>query len=209
LAGSTNHPIIDRMICVPKIYEDKKLARIAGPALLCLVALLLLGRRNFFPGGAARQSAARISTVGQFRQKFGAGGGSVIIRQAVFNPRAARRCREANHSAALHRIFTLVRDGGESILTVATRVPYNQVISIATTPPARVTRSRVVFNDVGTSLKVSATILPDNQVQLRLTAAHQLLSSERSGAIDFAEEQTELIVPTASPFPWRLRCQIA
>jgi len=197
-----NHPIIDRMICVPKIYEDKKLARIAGPALLCLVALLFVWPTELFSqAGRHVKVLLESQQLGNSDRSSVQGGGSVIIRQGSVQP--AGRLGAVERQTTVRRstgIFTLVRDGGESILTVAARVPYNQVIFYRdyATGAGYLARG-VVFNDVGTSLKVSATILPDNQVQLRLTPRISYFSSERSGAIDFAEEQTELIVPNGQP----------
>jgi len=54
---------------------------------------------------------------------------------------------------------------------------------------------RIVFNDVGTSLKVHAATMPDGQIRLRLTPRISYFSIERPGAIDFTEAATELIVP--------------
>jgi len=54
---------------------------------------------------------------------------------------------------------------------------------------------RIVFNDVGTSLRVNAASLPDGQIKLRLTPRISYFSVERPGAIDFTEAATELIVP--------------
>ncbi|MBI2229035.1 MAG: hypothetical protein HYU46_08040 [Deltaproteobacteria bacterium] len=56
-----------------------------------------------------------------------------------------------------------------------------------------------MFRDVGTSLKVSAKILPDNQVLLRLTPRISYFSHERAGIVDFTEAQTELIVANGQP----------
>ncbi len=57
----------------------------------------------------------------------------------------------------------------------------------------------IVFRDVGTSLKVSARILPDNQVLVRLTPRISYFSHERAGIVDFTEAQTELIVLNGQP----------
>ncbi len=152
------------MIPVPKIYEDRKLARIAGSALLGLVALLFVWPTELYSqAGRHVKVLLESQQLGNSDRSSVQGGGSVIIR-------------------------------------LAARVPYNQVIFYRdyATGAGYLARG-VVFNDVGTSLKVSATILPDNQVQLRLTPRISYFSSERSGAIDFAEEQTELIVPNGQP----------
>jgi len=97
-------------------------------------------------------------------------------------------------------IFTLVQDGAESILTVATKVPYNQAAYYYDyAAGAGYVQRQLVFTDVGTSLRVSANILPDNQIRIELTPRISYFSAERSGAIDFTEAVTELIVPNGQP----------
>ena len=125
------------------------------------------------------------------------GTGSVIIRKGSVQP--SGRVTAADRQTTVQRtsgIFTLVLDGGESILTVATRVPqsqisyyYNYAIGVGSI------ERRIVFNDVGTSLRVGATTLPDGQIKLRLTPRISYFSIERPGAIDCTEAATELIVP--------------
>jgi len=125
------------------------------------------------------------------------GSGSVIIRKGSTQP--SGRVTAGDRQTTVQRtsgIFTLVLDGGESILTVATRVPqsqisyyYNYAIGVGSI------ERRIVFNDVGTSLRVGATALPDGQIKLRLTPRISYYSIERPGAIDFTEAATELIVP--------------
>jgi type II secretory pathway component GspD/PulD (secretin) len=52
---------------------------------------------------------------------------------------------------------------------------------------------------VGTSLRVNATVLDDNQIRVRLTPRISYFSAEKSGAVDFTEATTELIVPNGQP----------
>ena len=97
-------------------------------------------------------------------------------------------------------IFTLVQDGGESILSVATTVPYNQVgYYYNYAAGVGYIQRQIVFTDVGTSLRVSASLLSDNQIRVRLTPRISYFSAERSGAIDFTEATTDLIVPSGQP----------
>lgn len=129
------------------------------------------------------------------------GSGSVIIRRGTVNP--SGRIIANDRQTTVKRssgIFTLVLDGSASILTVATRVPQNQIgyyhnyaLGIG------YIESRIVFNDVGTSLRVGAKTLPDGQIKLRLTPRISYFSVERPGAIDFTEAATELIVPNGQP----------
>lgn len=125
------------------------------------------------------------------------GSGGVIIREGSAYP--SGRLTGGAQQTTVQRsngIFTLVVDGGESILTVATRVPqseiayyHNYALGIGAV------ERRVAFNDVGTSLRVRAATLPDGQIQLRLTPRISYFSAERPGAIDFTEAATELVVP--------------
>ncbi len=127
--------------------------------------------------------------------------GSVIIRRDTVYP--SGRVTGSDRQTTVRRssgIFTLVMDGGESILTIGTRVPqseiayyYNYALNLG------VIERRIVFTDVGTSLRVSAAALPDGQIQLRLTPRISYFSVDRPGAIDFTEAATELIVPDGQP----------
>lgn len=130
-------------------------------------------------------------------QEFVQGSGGVVIRRGTVNP--SGRVIANDRQTTVQRssgIFTLVLDGGESILTVATRVPqsqasyfYNYALGVG------YIEQRIVFNDVGTSLRVNAATLTDGQIKLRLTPRISYFSTERPGAIDFTEAATELIVP--------------
>jgi hypothetical protein len=129
------------------------------------------------------------------------GSGSVIIRRGTVQP--SGRITGADRQTTMQRssgIFTLVVDGGESILTVATRVPqveigyyYNYALGVGAI------ERRIVFTDVGTSLRVRAAVLADGHIQLRLIPRISYFSVDRPGAVDFAEAATELVVPNGQP----------
>jgi hypothetical protein len=129
------------------------------------------------------------------------GSGSVVIRRGTVQPLG--RVTGTDRQTTVQRssgIFTLVVDGGKSILTVATRVPqaeagyyYNHALGIGAID------RRIVFTDVGTSLRVSARTLADGQIQLRLIPRISYFSADRPGAIDFTEAATELAVPNGQP----------
>lgn len=129
------------------------------------------------------------------------GSGSVIIRRGNVQP--SGRVTAGDRRTTVQRstgIFTLVQDGGESILSVATTVPYNQVgYYYNYAAGGGYIQRQIVFTDVGTSLRVSASLLSDNQIRVRLTPRISYFSAERSGAIDFTEATTELIVPSGQP----------
>jgi type II secretory pathway component GspD/PulD (secretin) len=97
-------------------------------------------------------------------------------------------------------VFTLVQDGGESTLTVATQVPFQQVAfyrDYAT--GAGYVAGGVIFQDVGTSLKVQAALLPGNQIRVRLTPRISYLAADGSGAIEFTEAASDVVVPSGRP----------
>ena len=134
---------------------------------------------------------------GTTNQETVQGSGSVIIRRGSVQP--SGRVTAGERQTTVQRstgIFTLVQDGGESILTVASKVPYNQAAYLYNyAAGAGYVQRQIVFTDVGTSLRVNASVLPDNQIRVRLTPRISYFSVERSGAIDFTEATTELIVP--------------
>ena len=128
-------------------------------------------------------------------------GGVIVTERGTVRPRGSigagsteTRTRQSTG------IFTLVQDGGESTLTVATQVPYAQVAFYRdyATGAGHVVRG-IVFREVGTSLKVRANLLPGNQVRVRLTPSISWLSADGSGAIEFTEAATEVIVASGQP----------
>jgi hypothetical protein len=97
-------------------------------------------------------------------------------------------------------IFTIVQDGGESTLLVASQVPHGQAMyyrDYLTGAGYRTTG--VVFKEVGTSLKVRAMVLPENQIRMRVTPMISWFAADRSGVIEATEASTELVVPNGRP----------
>lgn len=159
------------------------------------------------PAGLYPQAGQRIKVLLESQQSGDQdsqavqGSGSVIIRRGNAQPSGRLSANESRTTVKRSTgIFTLVQDGGESILSVATRVPYEQILFYRdyATGTGYITRT-LVFDEVGTSLRVSAAVLPDNQVRVRLTPRISYFSPDRSGAIDFTEASTELIVPNGQP----------
>ena len=113
----------------------------------------------------------QIQQTGTSSQENVQGSGSVIIRRGTVYP--SGRLTAGDRQTTVQRssgIFTLVVDGGESILTVATRVPQSEVAYFHNYALGiGYIERRIVFNDVGTSLRVNAASLPDGQIKLRLT----------------------------------------
>lgn len=154
------------------------------------------------------QSRQQVKVLVEFRQASNegqdsvTGSGSVVItRRGAVQPSGRLRAGETQTTVQRSAgIFTVVQDAGESILSVATRVPYRQVLFFRDyATGAGYVASSVLFNDVGTSLIVSANILTGNQIRVRLTPRISYFSTDRSGAIDFTEASTELVVPSGHP----------
>jgi len=168
-------------------------------ALMCL----MLGMPPIGNAQSRRQIKVLVESQqsGTHSQEAVQGSGSVIIRRGSVQP--SGRVTTGDRQTTVQRstgIFTLVQDGGESILSVATQVPYNQVAYYYNyAAGSGYIQSQIVFTDVGTSLRVTASLLPDNQIRVRLTPRISYFSAERSGAIDFTEATTELIVPSGQP----------
>jgi Bacterial type II and III secretion system protein len=168
-------------------------------ALVCL----MLGMPSIGNAQTRRQIKVLVESQqsGTHNQEAVQGSGSVIIRKGNVQP--SGRVTAGDRRTTVQRstgIFTLVQDGGESILSVATKVAYSENAYYYNYAAGNGYLQRnIVFSDVGTSLRVSASLLADNQIRVRLTPRISYFSSERSGAIDFTEATTELIVPNGQP----------
>jgi hypothetical protein len=157
--------------------------------------------------GAYTQSRRHIKVVvetkqtGTSNQETVQGSGSVIVRRGGAQP--SGRLTAVEKQTTLQRssgIFTLVHDGGESILSVATRVPQNQLNFYRDYARGIGYIDRqIIFTEVGTSVRVSAGALADGQIRVKLTPRISYFSAEHSGAIDLTEATTELVVPNGQP----------
>jgi Bacterial type II and III secretion system protein len=172
--------------------DDGGMRQLLAPTLTIAVALLAV----LTPAGA--QGPRNIRVAVEFRQTVeqsrDAVQGTVRPRAGVGVESADRRVRRSTG------VFTLVQDGGESMMTVATQVPFQQVAvyrDYAT--GAGHLATGVVFQDVGTSLKVQAALLPGNQIRVRLTPRISYVAADGSGAIEFTEASTSLVVPSGRP----------
>jgi hypothetical protein len=157
--------------------------------------------------GAYAQSHRHIKVLVESRQAGKSdreelqGSGSIILRRGGAQPSA--RVTAGDKQTTVQRstgMFTLVQDGGESILSVATRVPQHQFgfYRDYASGIGYIDR-QMIFTEVGTSLRVNANALADNQIRVRLTPRISYFSAERSGAIDFTEATTEMVVPNGQP----------
>jgi len=184
--------------------REASLKDMMRPGVVAL-ALILLGGLLV---GADAQSGRQVKISFEFRQSSTQnrdavdGSGGVIITDRG-GARSSGRVgldstqRRVQTSTA---IFTIVQDGGESTLLVASQIPYTQVAYYHDyLSGAGYVASGVQFRDVGTSLRVRAAILPGNQVRVRLTPTISWFSADRSGAIEVNEASTDLVVPSGRP----------
>jgi Bacterial type II and III secretion system protein len=174
-----------------------------GVRFTVVLVCLMLGMPSTGNAQTRRQIKVLVESQqsGTQNQEAVQGSGSVIIRKGNVQP--SGRVTAGDRRTTVQRstgIFTLVQDGGESILSVATKVPYSQAAYYYNyAVGGGYIQRQIAFTDVGTSLRVSASALPDNQIRVRLTPRISYFSAERSGAIDFTEATTELIVPNGQP----------
>jgi len=141
-----------------------------------------------------RQSAA------EERTGLDGGGGLVITerRRGGFGSLGAdSRSSRTTHTSG---IFTIVQDGGDSSLRIATRVPYEDVRFYRDYASGAGYLSRgVAFESAGTSLHVHADVLPENRIRLRLVPTVSYFSPDGSGAIELTDASTELVVESGRP----------
>ena len=169
---------------------------------LAVLAIAILAA----PVAARAPEQVRVSI--EFRQSGTEGRGDVqgSTRIIITNPggtssrarlSAGSQSTRVTHSSG---IFTIVPDGGDSMLRVATRVPYQDVEFYRdyATGAGYLTRG-FAFEDVGTSLKVHAEVLPDQRIRLRLVPTVSYFSPSGSGAIEFTDAATELVVENGKP----------
>src|SRR2546427_8629467 len=167
---------------------------------LVLLAVLLTG----WPDSVSAQGGRQVKVVFEFRQSATQSRDAVegSGRMVITDRGGARSSGRVGVDSTQRRvqtstgIFTLVQDGGESTLLVASQVPYPHVAFYRDyLTGAGYVATGGQFKDVGTPLKVGATILAGNQVKVRLTPTISWLSADKSGVIDVNEASTELIVP--------------
>ncbi|HEY7316626.1 MAG TPA: hypothetical protein VIE89_03560 [Candidatus Binatia bacterium] len=168
-----------------------------------LMLCLMLGMPTMVNAQSPRQIKVLVESQQSGTQSQAAvqGSGGVIIRRGNVQPYG--RVTGGDRHTTVQRstgIFTLVQDGDESILTVASQVPYSQAAYYYNyAVGSGYVQRQIVFTEVGTSLRVSANALSSDQIRVRLTPRISYFAPERSGAIDFTEATTELIVPNGQP----------
>ena len=171
-----------------------------------LVLLLTAILAATLPAGAQLPRQIRVDV--QFRQTgthsrdaAGGAGGVVITERGQVRPRGGASAGSTETRVQRSTgIFTLVQDGGESILMVAQQVPVQQVSFYRDyASGVGYIASGVTFRDVGTALKVRASLLPDDRIRVRLMPTISYFSADGSGTIDFTEATTDIVVPNGRP----------
>jgi hypothetical protein len=161
----------------------------------CPPALRAQGTKQIKVVLEVRQSASQSRDAVQ-------GSGRVIITERGGARPSGRVAVESTERAVTRStgMFTIVHDGGESTLLVTSQVPYAQATYYRDyLARAGYLATGVSFSDVGTSLKVRATVLPGNQIRVRVTPAISWFAADRSGTIEATEAATELVVPNNRP----------
>jgi Bacterial type II and III secretion system protein len=155
------------------------------PLLLLLVLLPLLALA-VAPGEPVAQEPRQIRVEVRFQQASQRGREAGVATE-----------RRVQRSSGL---FTIVQDGGEALLTVATQVPVQQLAFYRDQATgAGHVASGVTFRDVGTTLRVQAAILPGDRIRVRVTPRISYLAAEGTGAVEFTEAAADLVVPNGRP----------
>jgi len=129
------------------------------------------------------------------------GSGGVIITERRSGGAGRLGLDSQTTRSSIHTgIFTVVQDGGDSMLRVATRVPYEeaQFYRDLLTGGGYLAPG-VRFENVGTSLKVHADVLDEKRIQLRLVPTFSYFSPTGSGAIELTDASTDLVVEDRVP----------
>jgi hypothetical protein len=171
---------------------------------IALLLMLLVA----VPASAQSPRQIRVSvefrqTSEQSRDAVQGGGGVINTERGSVQPRAGVGAESTQRRVQRSSgIFTLVQDGGESVLTVATQVPYQQIAFYRDYATGiGYLAGGVSFQEVGTSLKVRANLVAGNQVRVRVIPRISYVAADGSGAIDFMEAATEMVVPSGRPMP--------
>ena len=167
-----------------------------APAALCALALLAA-----LP--AAAQSNRQVKVVLEFEQhgqqaRQGAQGqGTVVIQDGKARGRGGLAVEDTTtRTTRTSGVFTVVQDGGTSTMMLASEVPYTVVAWFRdyATGQGYVTQG-TAWQRVGTTLVVNPTILPNNQIRVRLVPQVSYFTADSGGTVEFNEAAMETIVP--------------
>ena len=157
--------------------------------------------------GAAGQTPPNVRVAVDFRQSARASRDAVQGRGGVVITERSPRARgglgvESSETKSRQStgVFTIVRSGGEAVLTFAQQVPHTELLFYRDYATGQgYVAPGVVFRDVGTSLKVNATVLAGNQISVRVTPMISYFSNDGSGAIEFTRASTDIVVQNGQP----------
>jgi len=149
------------------------------------------------------QSTRQVKVVLEFEQRGqqarqGAQGqGTVVIQDGKARGRGGLAVEDTTtRTTRTSGVFTVVQDGGTSSMMVASEVPYTIVTWFRdyATGQGYVTQS-TEWQRAGTTLMVNPTILPNNQIRVRLVPQVSYFTADSGGTVEFNEAAMETIVP--------------
>jgi len=170
----------------------------SGSAALCALALLAA-----LLAAALAQSNRQVKVVLEFEQRGqqarqGAQGqGTVVIQDGKARGRGGLAVEDTTtRTTRTSGVFTVAQDGGTSSLMLASEVPYTVVTWFRdyATGQGYVSQS-TAWQRVGTTLMVNPTILPTNQIRVRLVPQISYFTADSGGTVEFNEAAMETIVP--------------
>jgi len=170
----------------------------SGSAALCALALLAA-----LLAAALAQSNRQVKVVLEFEQRGqqarqGAQGqGTVVIQDGKARSRGGLAVEDTTtRTTRTSGVFTVVQDGGTSSMMLASEVPYTVVTWLRdyATGQGYVAQS-TEWQRVGTTLMVNPTILPNDQIRVRLVPQVSYFTADGGGTVEFNEAAMETIVP--------------
>ncbi len=124
------------------------------------------------------------------------GSGGVIVQGGTARPRGGLAVEDTTTKTTRRSgVFVLVMDGGAGSMLVAQEVPYTQMAYYYDYAVGkRYVAQGTAWQRVGTSLVVRPSILPNNQIRLRLIPSLSYFTPGGGGTIELVEAATDLIV---------------
>ncbi len=170
-----------------------------------LVVLLLVAVGGAFVPAAAQTPNVKVHI--DFRQTArvsrdaASASGRVIITERGTRPRGRVEVGSTDtRTTHATGVFTIVRSGGEASITVAQQVPYTEVSFYQDYAGSQGYLTQgVLFRDVGTSLKVNATVLDSRRISVRVTPVISYFAGDRNGTIELTRASTDLVVRPGEP----------
>ena len=171
---------------------------------LSLLLLMLGAAALLFAASVEGQSGRMVKVVVETRQQGTQsrqgvqGSGGVIVQGGTPRARGGLAAEDTTtRTTRSSGVFVLVMDGGAGSMLVAQEVPYTQVAYYHDYALGRgYIAQGTTWQQVGTSLIVRPTILPDKQIRLRLTPSLSYFTPGGGGTIELVEAATEVIVPS-------------